>query len=148
MALRDEIANIRADAQGDKGGRIDRLKASHLHDRVAEGLPLVWQPRAGTTIRVKAVHVRDNVVSLVADITRGGVTKSLSEWLEGAHSTPDLRIVNPPLFVDDPAGDVVIEAVNAKGETEARRGREDMLLAMKQTVRDVVENALAARARR
>lgn len=142
MALRDDILSIHADGLGDKRGREERLRVVHLRDRVAAALPFVWQPRAGLTVTVKAVQASGNVVSLMVDVTIRGVTKSLSEWIEGSHSVPDLRIVNPPLFVDDPTGDVELTMIGEDGVTK-RRGRDDMLAAMKQTVREVIEARIA-----
>lgn len=139
MATREDIAAIAADAEGDKQGRIIRLRARRLFERLENNLPFTWQPRANVSVIVKEASLRGNAIEFVIDLTIRGVTKSLSEWVEGRHSAPDWRIVNPPLFVDDAAGDVTI----GEGE-KARLGRDDFVAALRKVFVDTFGVKIAA----
>lgn len=139
MATRQDIEAVLADSDGDKRGRIARLRAQKLSEQFVGNLPFTWKPVANVLVIIKDVSLRGNAIELVVDLTIRGVTKSLSTWMEGKHSTPDWRIVNPPLFVDDPTGDVTI----TDGVT-TRHGRDDIVASLKQVFADTFGDRIAA----
>lgn len=51
-----------------------------------------------------------------------------------------LNIKNPPILVDDPAGDIIRTWVDPNGVTQERRLREDVLEALKQIVVDATKH--------
>ena len=140
MATRDDIAAIYADAEGDKRGRVSRLNASRLRTLLANNLPFTWKPprpvglgisaavwaAANVSVTINAVALRANLIAFWADMTIRGETKSLSTWIEGEHSPPDWQL-DPPLFVDDPTGDVTFQM----DDGTVRRGRDDLVAAMR-----------------
>lgn len=128
VATREDIAAIIVDVAGDKPGRISRLRAQRLLDQIKNNLPFTWQQRANVSVVIKEALLRGNAIEFVIDLTIRGETKSLSAWVEGKYSPPDWCIINPPLFVVDPAGDVTLQ--------DGRRGRDDFVVAMRQVFTD------------
>jgi len=58
---------------------------------------------------------------------------------------PDVNpifVVNPPILVDDPAGDIVRTWTDRDGVEQTRTLREDLRAALREVIRDAVKDAL------
>ena len=58
---------------------------------------------------------------------------------------PDVNpiiVINPPILVDDPTGDIVRTWVDGEGVTQTRTLREDLRQALREVIRDAVKDAL------
>ena len=104
-----------------KSLEIKRLKAAE-HRKAIEALSLprlveLSAKRAVTIETLRAVP-EDDYLEIVISWTKDGVPRPFSNpW----------RIVNPPLLVPDPAGDVEIPSQDIDGNPQVERFREDPL---------------------
>jgi hypothetical protein len=51
-------------------------------------------------------------------------------------------VINPPILIDDPAGDIVRTWTDPQGVEQTRTLREDLRAALREVVRDAVKDAL------
>lgn len=74
------------------------------------------------------IRIRVNRISNGANVTPPGVNPII--------------VINPPILVDDPAGDIVRAWTDRQGVTQTRTLREDLRAALREVVRDAVRSAL------
>ena len=74
------------------------------------------------------IRIRVNRISNGNNVTPAGVNPII--------------VVNPPILIDDPAGDIVRTWTDQQGVEHTRTLREDLRAALREIVRDAVKDAL------
>ena len=134
MAIRDEIAAIRADGEGDKPRRIRRLKAERFIAALQDRLPLSWDRGQWTIIvaRARLGGRTDDDLELLIRVERGG-----NILLRLNDPANPFVFCNPPVLVRDDAGEVDLG--------ERGKYRESLTDAFRSMVEETVETVLRAR---
>jgi hypothetical protein len=139
QALADE-ARIRRAAIGVDGRLSEAERAAALARDVRETAKAVARYKAAEHYKVLDAFALPHVIELSGGraVTIGKLTRPPDDdyleifilWTKNGATQPfdnPWRIVNPPLLVADPAGDVELVGLDADGNEERRRYREDPL---------------------
>lgn len=72
----------------------------------------------------------DVIIGAMEYVEEPDGTACIHIWTGEKRGRAQYRIINPPILVEDPSGDVEIQIINPKGRTASRRFREDPVRAV------------------
>lgn len=133
MALREQLAGKTAAERAEyKAAEVVKVNFRGRFARMLRGEEFQVE-----VLNIRRIESKGRAaVEVTARAFRNG--RAVGFGKDGTVEIERLRIFNPPLLVDDPAGDIVQQFTNEDGVTRSRRLREDPAEAIRDTLAQIV----------
>lgn len=118
-----------------------RIKASALGiltDMIGQSI-LVGGGAFRVTLTGVGIHWAQEMLEMTVRVNRVSNGKDVTP-----NDLNPIQVVNPPILVDDPAGDIVLHWTDAQGVAQTRTLREDLRGCLVTIVRDMARQRLGA----